>query len=393
MPRSPEEREWGETRPEAGVGELTFPWPIRETAKRILTAGAPPQPQVVRRDALQRLVEQTDPDGLVQRFGYDCQGNCVSVWDKDGQQQQREYGSWNLCLARIDPLGNTTRYRYTPRQKVAAIVDPMGNESEYAYDYKDRLIQVKRHGVIREKYRYDIGDRLIEKRDGEDNPLLTLEIGANGLQSKRVLASGGEHRFAYDRYGNITEASTSESRVLIGYQERRRVSDLRDGRGVEHRYEDQRLASTTYFGRFTVRYEILGPGDAAGAHPGRPPVPDYDRRGWRAPAPDRQWYARVEPFRRGRPLHRAPDLAGRECCARAGGHLPIQRDGRTALQARQLEGHDDVSLRRRSPPGRMQRRRFVLQLPLRCERQHLVDTLAAGTQLRRREPASRPAGE
>ena len=271
VPRSPEEREWGETRPEAGVGELTFPWPIRETAKRLLTAGASPQPQVVRRDALQRLVEQTDPDGLVQRFSYDPLGNCVSVWDKDGQQQQREYGSWKLCLARIDPLGNTTRYRYTPRQKVAAIVDPVGNESEYAHDYKDRLIQVKRHGVIRENYRYDIGDRLIEKRDGEDNPLLTLEIGANGLQSKRVLASGEEHRFAYDRYGNITEASTSESRVLIGYRERRRVSDLRDGRGVEHCYEDQRLASTTYFGRFTVRYEILGPGDALVHTPaGRP---------------------------------------------------------------------------------------------------------------------------
>jgi RHS repeat-associated protein len=260
IPATAMAREWGEARAPAGAVARALPPTIAEAIGAVLPVAAPVA-SVERRDALGRVIERTDADGATERYQYDPASNCVQVTDADGLAHRHTYGSWNLCIARSDPMGGRTQYRYTRREKIAAIVDPGGAESKYVYDCKDRLTHVKRHGVLRESYRYDEGDRLIEKLDGEGKPLLRLEIGPNGLQNKRVLASGEEHIFAYDPYGNMTEASTTKAKVLIGQAARRRVSDTRNGRGVVHDWVDGQLAATTYFGRFTVRYEELEPGD------------------------------------------------------------------------------------------------------------------------------------
>ncbi|KVC77300.1 RHS repeat-associated core domain-containing protein [Burkholderia ubonensis] len=213
-------------------------------------------------NAAGRVVARTDEHGHTERLYYDVAGNLVLLQDKDGRDYRYNVTSWNLRESETGPIGNSVRYRYTAKEEVAAIVDANGNESAYSYDFKGRIKSVTRHGVLRETYKYDAGDRLIEKRDGDGNLLLHFEIGENGLHSKRVLSSGEVHIYDYDSRANITTASTDKFDIKLTYDSHgRRTSDKRNGQGVEHVYAKEALASTTYFDRYAVRYESIGPGE------------------------------------------------------------------------------------------------------------------------------------
>ncbi|CAE6806629.1 RHS repeat-associated core domain-containing protein [Paraburkholderia haematera] len=254
VPNTPLALQWGEARRTDLADTVLLP---PEIAK--ITASLFQQPSFApteQYDAAGRVVTRTDGYGRAERLGLDAAGNLVQLRDRDGREYRNGIASWNLRESETDPLGNTVRYRYSPKQKITAIIDANGNESTYTYDYKSRMTRVTRHGVVRETYVYDAGDRLIEKRDGAGNALLRFEVGDDGLHSKRILASGETHTYAYDRRGNITGASTDRFDITITYNAHgRRTGDRRDGRGVEHVYGDGRLSRTTYLGRFEVRYE------------------------------------------------------------------------------------------------------------------------------------------
>lgn len=214
------------------------------------------------RDAVGRVIARTDEQGRAERLQRDAAGNLVQLRDGDGRDYRYGIASWNLRESETDPLGNTVRYRYSAKQKITAIVDANGNESAYAYDHKSRMTSVMRHGVVRETYAYDIGDRLIEKRDGAGNLLLQFEVGDNGLHSKCRLANGETHSCEYDHRGNVIRTSTQKFDVVRTYDwYGRRTADMRNGRGIEHVYDDERLRRTTYFGHFTVTYEAGADGE------------------------------------------------------------------------------------------------------------------------------------
>ncbi|KVN51117.1 hypothetical protein WM03_06670 [Burkholderia ubonensis] len=260
VPGTPLGLQWGEIDSSGLAGRVLVPPQIEQIADRILglrtlsSTGA-----IEQRDTAGRLAERTDESGSTERFRCDAAGNVIWRRDGDGCDYRYDIASWNLCVAETDPLGNTVRYRHTSRQQIEAIVDANGNESSYAYDHVGRIARVIRHGVVRESYAYDAANLLTEKRDGAGNLLLRFEAGSNGLYRKRILASGETHVYDYDARGNTIRASTDGYDVTLAYAaDNRRTADKRDGRGVEHAWLGTRLATTTYFGRFTVHYETVG---------------------------------------------------------------------------------------------------------------------------------------
>ncbi|KWC38218.1 hypothetical protein WL48_10955 [Burkholderia ubonensis] len=255
---APLDLQWGEIDSSALVAKVFLPFQMDEIADSIFASPISSNRKAIeQRDAAGRIVKRADESGHIECFCLDKAGNIVKRSDGDECEYCYDIGSWNLRIVEADPLGNVVRYRYTSRKQIASIVDANGNESSYAYDYKGRITQVMRHGVIRETYAYDAANLLTEKRDGAGNLLLKFEAGANGMYCKRILASGEIHTYDYDSRGNTTRASTDECDVTLTYDSAdNRTADMRDGRGVEHIYLSGRLASTTYFGRFTVHYEI-----------------------------------------------------------------------------------------------------------------------------------------
>ncbi|TDG04599.1 hypothetical protein E1N52_28370 [Paraburkholderia guartelaensis] len=269
VPARPLELLWGDARPEDFTDRLLLPPEIEAVAAAAFAPSAAVPKPAEQRDGAGRVIRRTDESGHAECLHRDAAGNVVQLRDKDGRYYGYAIASWNLRESETDPLGNTVRYRYSSKQNITAVVDANGNESRYTYDYKSRLTRVARHDTIRESYVYDTGDRLIEKRDGAGNTLLRFEVGENGLHSKRILASGETHTYEYDRRGNFTRASTDKFEVTLTYDAfGRRTGDKRDGRGVEHSFVGQRLESTTWFGRFVVRYETGPSGDVMIHTPG-----------------------------------------------------------------------------------------------------------------------------
>ncbi|KUZ86316.1 hypothetical protein WI40_31010 [Burkholderia ubonensis] len=262
VPPTPMGLQWGEAGHAGLADTLLLPPEIAEIA-----AFAFPQPlcrPAEQRDAAGRVITRTDEFGRAECLKLDAEGNLIEFRDRDGRMYRYYITSWNLRESEMDSLGSVVQYRYSSKQEVTAIVDSNGNESTYAYDLKGRLTSVIRHGVVRETYVYDEGDRLIEKRDGDGNVLLRLDVGENGLYRRRILASGETHTYEYDRRGNFTKASTDKFDVTLAYDTYgRRTGDKRDGRGIEHVYNGRRLHRTIYFGRITVRYDTEADGSVA----------------------------------------------------------------------------------------------------------------------------------
>ncbi|MGI8742121.1 MAG: RHS repeat-associated core domain-containing protein [Bryobacteraceae bacterium] len=266
VPTTPLEWEYGTLlRASAIVGGLHDEDPVLADVSAQITRSMPghsgkmasPGKEPERRyDVLGRLVEQYDGTGESEEWKYDPNGNVLQHRDRDGSVQRKEYFSWNLLRRQVDPLGNVSEFAYSPSEEITRFVDAADNTSEYTYDQKDRLIRVHRNGRIREEYRYDVSDNLIEKLDGNGRALLSFEIGAANLKSRRKLASGETHSFEYDYKGRFTKASTDKFTVTFAYDKAgRRTLDQRDGLGVTHQFIEGRLAVTTVFGRFTVKYE------------------------------------------------------------------------------------------------------------------------------------------
>jgi RHS repeat-associated protein len=217
---------------------------------------APTAPKL-RRDALGQLVERTYPDGSGEWLTRDGEGNVVAHRDTGGGTYRYEITSWNLVGAEETPLGHVTRYQHTHREHVTVIVDPNGNRTEYQRDKRQRVAEIVENGVPYLRYEYDAHDHIVEERNGEGALLVTHEMNAAGQTIETALSTGEKYSFGYDTRGGLAKASSSRHEVL---QRRRGIvitSDLRDGTGVEHDYDEEiELVESTYFDRFVVHYDV-----------------------------------------------------------------------------------------------------------------------------------------
>lgn len=256
---------WGSVSDSDTAETVMLPYQINVCAQRI---GSARMRHVLderqSRDAAGRLLRRIGKGDYVERFEYDASGNLLRQFDRDGAVTSFTRCSWNLLASEQNSLGETIRYRYTSRRELASITDANNNETSYGYDFKNRITTVVRHGRLREQYVYDDGDRMIEKYDGAGNWLLKLAIGENGLPSTRTLSSGGKHIYEYDHFGHHTKASTEAHEITRTFDgQGRRTSDKRDGLGVEHHYDGNRLRRTIYFNRFEVSYTSAANGETS----------------------------------------------------------------------------------------------------------------------------------
>ncbi|MCA9695862.1 MAG: RHS repeat protein, partial [Myxococcales bacterium] len=209
-----------------------------------------------RRDPGGLLLSEDRDGSSARRWSYTPNGWVRRYQDHEGRRYEFSYTSWNHRKSARDPLGRTIRYEYTPTERISAIVDPLGNRHEYRYDLTDNLTHVVHAGELVETYHHDQAGNLIEKRDASGQTLVTYEYGADNLKSRRVFADGEEHRYAYTPEGKFKTITFGQHHLEFEYAANgRRRSDLRDGRGVTHRFLGEQLIETTILDRFTIRYE------------------------------------------------------------------------------------------------------------------------------------------
>lgn len=211
-----------------------------------------------RRDEQGLLLAEEREGTKPRRWSYTPNGWVRSYVDHEGGRYEFEYKSWNHRVLARDPLGRELRYEYTPREELAAVVDPAGNRHEYRYDLRNLLTEVRHSGALVETYEHDRAGNLTTKRDARGQVLVAYEYGAENLKSRRRLADGEEHRYEYAPNGRFARVDYGGHVLEFDYSHvGRRCRDLRDGRGVEHRFEGEQLRETRVLGRFVTRYRRL----------------------------------------------------------------------------------------------------------------------------------------
>lgn len=206
-----------------------------------------------------KLVGQRDEFGRQRQWTYDASGNVSEYTDFDGKKWSYDNGTWHLLKAVVDPLGAMVRFSYTTNAQVASCIDAGGTISEYRYDLNDHLVEIKRHGVIRDTYQRDSVGNLVGKRAGDGRELLQIEVGPGNLPIKRVLASGDEHSFRYNKSGRPLEAKTKNDRLDFAYDSLgNTLIEKRNGLGVQHRFQGWgNPAESLFFKKFSARFEWI----------------------------------------------------------------------------------------------------------------------------------------
>jgi RHS repeat-associated protein len=205
---------------------------------------------------LGKLVGQRDEWDRLRQWSYDPSGNVARHTDFDGGNWAYEYGPWHFLRSLTNPTGAKVAYSYTTEGEVACFTDAAGNRSEYTYDLKDRLIEIRRQGSVRDRYTRDAAGNLLAKHASDGRLLLQFEIGPGNLPTKRVLSSGDEHKFDYDDSGRHLLAATKKDAVEFAYDDLGNcVLEMRNGRGVEHRFFNGRCpGESVFFEQYIARY-------------------------------------------------------------------------------------------------------------------------------------------
>ncbi|WP_455644263.1 hypothetical protein [Micromonospora haikouensis] len=110
------------------------------------------------------LAWRENPDGSVEEFGYDGEGNLVESLGATGRAHL-EYGAFGLVTARIDDEDNHIDYAYDTELRLTTVTDPQGRTWRYTYDPNGRMIsetdfdgrtqrvRVRRRGAARRAHR------------------------------------------------------------------------------------------------------------------------------------------------------------------------------------------------------------------------------------------------
>ncbi|MCO1613333.1 DUF6531 domain-containing protein [Micromonospora sp. CPM1] len=147
------------------------------------------------------LAWRENPDGSVEEFLYDGEGNLVEWVDATGRRTIREYGAFDLVTAEIDDEGNRTEYAYDTELRLVRVTNPAGATWSYTYDPNGRMVSETDFDGRTQRYVYDAAGQLVERTD----------------------AAGEVTHYTYDLLGRLVERRTGESVTRLAYDAAGRV--------------------------------------------------------------------------------------------------------------------------------------------------------------------------
>ncbi len=221
-------------------------------------------------DALGRTLEDIGGAGQTTVYGYDDNGNAVTVTDPRTHVTQRAFDAFNRIaqVTQPAPVGGTIVTSYDAHDRPLSVTDPNGSITTYIYDgFGDLIEQVspdsgttvyhydadgnlvlKKDGAKAvTAYKYDALDRLVAREypaDKAENVTFTYDETGHGFGIGRLTSvadQAGTLSRAYDERGNITAETrvtpTASLSTFYGY----------DGAS--------RIATITYPSGWTVSYD------------------------------------------------------------------------------------------------------------------------------------------
>jgi RHS repeat-associated protein len=146
-----------------------------------------------------RLVRVTEPDGRYIRYAYDAQGNRTLMADSMGAGQPEE----------------VTQYAYDALNRLVQVTDPQGGVTNYTYDADGNLITTTLPNGVTETDTYDTLNSLVAIVDknagGQTIGGFSYTLDANGNRTKELDADGSASVYTYDALNRVIEEDHFDS--------------------------------------------------------------------------------------------------------------------------------------------------------------------------------------
>ncbi len=136
-------------------------------------------------------------DGTSAAFGYDSNGNLMSMADQLGKVWKFAYNNRGQVTSATDPIGRASNFAYNSDATLASATDAVGNTSAYAYDSLKRLTKVTFADGSAQSFTYDSRDNLIKTTDERANTA-TLTYNDNNRLATMTDPLGKTSATAYD---------------------------------------------------------------------------------------------------------------------------------------------------------------------------------------------------
>ncbi|ANJ67403.1 hypothetical protein A9404_08435 [Halothiobacillus diazotrophicus] len=197
-------------------------------------------------DANGRLLQKTDPNGLVTQYAYDPRGRVSRITQQISGGAARvttfSYTPFNELSSVALPDGRTLTYGYDDAHELTAITDNLGDKVSYAYDSRgnrsqtstydpdgtlirkiDEVYDLRNHlasindsGSITKQVVDAVGN-LLQQTDPNNNPPTTHNYDPLNRLIQTVNAIGGSTSYSYDTNGQVSQVITPIG-ATTGYQ-------------------------------------------------------------------------------------------------------------------------------------------------------------------------------
>ena len=151
-------------------------------------------------NALNQVTKITDPLRGTTMFGYDPNGNLLSVTDANGHATTYTYDTSDRLSTRVDPLNRSEGYQYDGNSNLTQFTDRRGKITTYNYDSLNRKTFAG-FGQSGTGYESTIGYTL----DGGNRLTQVVDSGAGRINR------------GYDLLDRMTSESTPQGSVGYGY--------------------------------------------------------------------------------------------------------------------------------------------------------------------------------
>jgi RHS repeat-associated protein len=154
----------------------------------------------------------------VYTFGYDADGNQLTVTDPLSQTTTATYNNLNEQTAVTDALGHTTSYGYDADGNQVTVTDALGHRTTYVYNSRDWLVsETDPSGGGTTTYTYDSAGELTSVTDPDSN-VTSYTYNSAGERATETSPTGGVTTFTYDLVGNLTQTVDPDGHTIqYGY--------------------------------------------------------------------------------------------------------------------------------------------------------------------------------
>ena len=235
---------------------------------------------------MNRLTAATDPLGGVTGFGYDPNGNLLSVTDARNNPTTYAYNNMDRLETRTDPLLKTESYTYDNNGNPTQFSDRKQQPTSSTYDALDRRTAVTYADGSTTTYTYDAGNRVTQIVDSVSGTITRAYDGLDRLTSETTPQGSVTYTYdaadrrtsmtvfgqpsvvyTYDTADRLIQITQGSSSVTFTYDnaDRRTSLTLPNGTLTEYAYDAaSRATGITYkqgtntLGNLTYEYDKAG---------------------------------------------------------------------------------------------------------------------------------------